>query len=438
METKRDTEYAKSLSRMIQVKTVSSCDDREPFNEFHKLLREMFPELFKIVTVEDFDGSLLLRWEGKEKSGLPVLLMSHHDVVEAPGDWTHPPFSGETADGKLWGRGTLDTKCSLWAMMQAAEELIREGFAPSRDIYFESACNEETSGAGADMISKVLKERGIRFFMSVDEGGMMLHDPIGGVDGTFAMVGVGEKACVDLKFTARSNGGHASTPSRNTPLVRLGKFMAKIDRSEIFEAKIPPVVEEMFRRMAPAAKGYMKFVLRNSKKLEPVLIKVLPKISTDAGAMVKTTIAFTMAQGSAASNVLPQEAWVAGNMRVSHHQGCEKSIEAVKRIAKKYGITVEVIKGGPESGISDYGSEAFKLVEKAVSTVFPGVISVPYIMNGASDSRFFDRVSDVCIRFAPFLIDKAQLASIHGKDENINIETLGSAVDFYKYIIKGA
>lgn len=436
METKRDREYAKLLSEMIQVKTVSSCYDREPFHEFHKLLRDMFPVLFKTVSIEDFDGSLLLRWEGTDKSGRPLLLMSHHDVVEAPGEWKHPPFAGETADGRLWGRGTLDTKCSLWAMLQAAEELVREGFVPGRDIYFESACNEEAGGAGADKISMALKERGIRFFMSIDEGGMMLYDPIGGADGTFAMVGVGEKASVDLKFTARSKGGHASTPVKNTPLVRLGKFMAEIDDSEIFDAEIPPVVEEMFRRMAPTAKSYMKFALSNAKKLEPVLVKILPKLSADAGALIKTTIAFTMASGSAGSNVLPREARIVGNMRVSHHQGIEASIEAVRKIAEKYDIEVEVLDGGPESGISDYNSEAFKLVESAVSAVFPKVISVPYIMNAASDSRFFDRVSDVCIRFAPFLIDKAQLASIHGKDENINIETLGPAVDFYKYIIK--
>lgn len=437
MYNTRSEKYAAELAELIRVETVSETGRKNEakFNAFHEKMFNMFPSLFAAAETEDFDGSLLIRWRGKSDKE-PILLMSHHDVVEAQGEWTHPPFAGEIADDRLWGRGTVDTKCSLWAMLRAADELAAEGFVPERDVYFESACNEETDGSGADAITKALSDRGIKFFMTLDEGGMMMYDPIGGADGVFAMVGVGEKGCADLKFIARSDGGHASTPGKNTPLVRLGKFMAAAERSKIFDVKLPPVVAEMLRRMAPYMKEPLRSVFKNADKLKPLLCKAMPLVSATAGAMLKTTLAFTMSGGSEGANVLPMEAYVVGNMRFSHHQGGRDSIEKITKLAKKFGVETQVLDAGFESPVSDYKSDAFKLVERAVAEVFPGTVPVPYIMTGASDSRYFSRVCDNCIRFAPFTIDEQQLDSIHAADENIGLDTLAPAVDFYKYIIK--
>lgn len=435
----RTAYYAKGLQGLIRCETVSvrGQADLPKFRAFHDLLRQTFPNLFARLEVEEFGGSLLMRWPGRA-SDAPIMLMSHQDVVEASGPWTHPPFSGEIADGRLWGRGTLDTKGNLWAMLQAAEELVGEGVVPRQDVWFMSSCTEETDGSGADAITRELCRRGIRFRLVLDEGGMMMYDPLGGCDGTFAMIGVGEKGCADLRFVARSRGGHASTPGKNTPLVRLGKFMAEAEKGKCFPAELPPVVEEMLRRLAPTARGGMKLILAHGGTLKGILRKVMPAISPTAGAMLKTTLAFTMAGGSDGANVLPQEAYVVGNMRFSHHQGQEDSIRRITEMAKKYDIETEVLSRGEESHITDYRSEGFRLVEKAVGEIFPGVIPAPYLMTGASDSRYFSRVSDCCLRFAPFLIDDRQFGSIHGIDENVSLSALAGAVDFFKYIVKEA
>ena len=435
----RTNTYAQQLSKLIRMETIS-CDhqpDKTKFYEFHDLLREVFPCIFQKSVFEDFHGSFLLKWQG-ESSRNPILLMNHHDVVEAPGAWKYPPFSGTIADRKLWGRGTLDTKGGLWAMLQAANELAESGYVPKNDIYFMSGCNEETDGSGAEEISRVLQDRGIHFAMVLDEGGMILHEPIGGANGTFAMVGVGEKGCVDLKFIAKSSGGHASTPGKNTPLVRLGKFMADVEHSNIFKADISPAVAEMFKRISTTMKQPLRFVLGHPGLFKPLLVKVIPAVSATAGATLKTTIAFTMASGSEGFNVLPHEAWVVGNMRFSHHQGEKESIRAIKKLAKKYDIETVILEPGFTSTLSDYHTEAFALVEKAISTVFPGVITSPYVMNGASDCRFMSRVSENCLRFAPFQISDEQMDSIHGLDENVDLKSLVPAVEFFKYIITEA
>lgn len=435
----RTMQYAESLSRLIQAETVSQegQTDLSKFYRFQELLRELYPTLFSLCEHEDIQGSFLLRWRGKTPED-PILLMNHHDVVEAPGNWKYPPFSGTIAEGKLWGRGTLDTKGGLWAMLQAGEELARQGFEPNHDIYFFSACTEETTGAGADRVSQMLLHRGIRFSLVLDEGGMILEEPIGGARGTFAMVGLGEKGCADLKFIARSSGGHASTPGKNTPLVRLGKFMAAAEKARLFDADIPPAICQMFRKIAATMGQPLRFVLGHPEAFKPLLTRVIPLVSGTAGAMLKTTLAFTMAHASEASNVLPQEAWVVGNMRYSHHQGGEKSIEAVRKLAKKYDIEVQVLNPGFASALSSHESDAFRRVEEAVAAVFPGVKVSPYLMTGASDCRYMSRVSDNCLRFAPFRITQEQMDSIHGIDENVDLAALAGAVDFYRHILMEA
>ncbi len=439
MSDSRTNNYAKRLSRLIQAETISTFNqkDKTKFYKFHDLLRVTFPNVFMICYFEYFDGSFMLHWKGSG-SKEPILLMNHHDVVEAPGEWKYAPFSGEIAEDKLWGRGTLDTKGGLWAMLQAADELIAEGFVPNRDVYFVSTCNEECDSLGADSISKALHDRGIHFYMVLDEGGMIINEPIDGAKGNFAMVGVGEKGCADLKFVARSSGGHASTPGKNTPLVRLGKFMAAAEKGKVFNAKISPTICEMFSKVSSSMSGPLKIILGHSRLFKPLLVKVMPSVSNAANAMLKTTIAFTMAYGSEGTNVLPQEAWVIGNMRYSHHQGGKGSIEAISELAKKYDIETVVMDPGVDSPLSDYRSEAFSLIENAVNNIFAGVKTSPYVMTGASDCRYMSRVSENCFRFTPFIIDNEQMDSIHGINENVDLSALAPAVDFYKYIITEA
>ena len=436
----RQEKYTKNLSAMIREKTVSvsNSTDKSAFYALQARMREIFPNIFRVAELEDFGGSFLLRWRGSDESASPILLMNHQDVVEAPGEWTHPPFSGEVADGKLWGRGTLDTKGGLWGMLQAADELAEEGFVPRCDVYFSSSCDEECDGYGADAISKALKEIGIRFRFVLDEGGMIVDEPIGGAKGRFAMIGLCEKGSADLKFIARSVGGHASTPPKNSPLVRLGAFMAAAEKKKLFKSKLSPEICEMFRTVSRCMKQPLRFVLGHPRLFSPVLKRVIPKISDAAGAMLKTTVAFTVASGSAGSNVLPQTAYVIGNMRYSHHQGRDASIEAIKRLAAKYDIETEVMDKGFDSEVSDYKSEEFAFICSAVRHAYPDVIPTPYIMTGASDCRFMSRVSTNCLRFAPFAIDKKQLDSVHAIDENIDVCTLAPAVDFYRFVITRA
>ena len=429
--------YTEKLSKMIKYETVWTKDSyKEKFKGFQdEVLKKNFPNVFGKCDVEIFDGSLLIRWKGKSEKD-PILFMNHQDVVPAKGDWTYPPFSATIADGKMWGRGTLDTKSGLFAMLEAADELIEEGFVPNQDVYFESACNEEIDGRGCDAISEELLKRGIKFKFSLDEGGMILYEPVKGAKAKYAMVGLAERGRAEIKLVARSNGGHASTPPSDTPLVRLGKMMAYIDDHNIFEVEVAPTIIEMLKRLSVSMTGPLAKVYGNADKFKPLLKKVMPKIPTTR-ALVETTIAFTQASGSEAPNVLPQTAYVICDMRTSIHEGYAHSLRALEEVAKKFDVEVETVIPPVESNVADFNGEGFKLAEKAIEEVYKGEVkTAPYYMNQCSDSRYISRVCDNCLRFTPFIIDAKQMGTIHGIDENIDIDNLDKSVDFYKYMMK--
>ncbi len=430
--------YSRNLGTLLKKETVSGYGAQEltKFYEFQALLPGVFPALFAVCEKEDFHGSMLLRWKGKG-SGLPLLFMNHHDVVPPEGNWAHPPFSGEVFDGKVFGRGALDTKGGLWAMLQAADDLAAEGFVPDADIYFMSSCNEETDWAGSKEITAALKERGIRFSFVLDEGGMILYEPISGAKGSFAMIGMGERGVAELRFTAKGSGGHASAPDYDSPLVRLGKFMAKADRTAAFRPELSPVIEEMLRRLAPTVSGPLRFVFAHPVLFGPLLRLVMPRLSGTSKALLQSTIAFTMAKGSEGRGILPTEATVIASMRCSHHQGYRASLEAITKLAAKYGISVEVLDPAHDSSLSSFETETFALFERAVVSAFPDVKPCPYIMTGASDACFLSQLTDNCYRFVPFRIDEQQLESIHGCNESVDLSTLEPAVSFYKYLMKG-
>ena len=373
----------------------------------------------------------------KGKTDTQLGIIGHMDVVEASGDWKHGPFSGDIVDGKIWGRGTGDTKCSLFSFLQAAEELVKEGYKPECDVYLGSSCTEEIGGDGAPKIVDYLKKKKVKLYMLCDEGGSIVENPVAGVKGNFAAIGIFEKGYGDLKITAKSNGGHSSAPGKNTGIVRLAAFENEIEKHNPFKSEFSPAVDAMFKNLAPYCENfYLKLVMANLDFFKPLLKKIIGGISAEAAAMLKTTIAFTMQKGSDGYNVLPQEAWVTCNLRYIPHQKMEESNRIIADIAKKYGLTCEVVKGNNPSNELNLNGEQFNACVQTIHKIFPGVGIMPYVVTGGTDARFYGEICDNCIRFSPLNYESDQLNKMHGINENFTLGNLPLAVDYYKEIIK--
>ena len=177
-----DIENGERLMKMIKCQTVSSreiYDDTE-FAKLRAAVKELFPLLHERAEIKYFsEDCWVYKIPGRDESR-NILLMSHHDVVAATGDWTHEKF-GEISDGKIWGRGTVDTKTSLFAELSAVEELLAEDFEPACNLYIASGHNEEIFGDGIHEAVKYFEKQGIEFELAIDEGGGVISAPIDGI-----------------------------------------------------------------------------------------------------------------------------------------------------------------------------------------------------------------------------------------------------------------
>jgi carboxypeptidase PM20D1 len=433
----REDLYSSKLSKMIQCETISiyNVKQKEKFEKFHILLEELFPNVFKTCEVVNIEGSLLFKWASKDPKCEPVLFMSHQDVVEAGGVWTHPPFSGKIKDGVIWGRGTVDTKGALFCIFQSLEELIVDGYIPPTDVYIASSCGEEVLGDGAIKTCQYLKDKNVHLRLIIDEGGMIVASPMAGATGKYAMIGSLEKSTGNLKFIAKSAGGHASAPPKNTPIVRLSKFISYLDKHDPTKSKMNDVTAEMLTRLGKTTKGPLGFLMRHARGFAPLLSFIIPKVNTMGAAMFKTTIAFTTSKGANGLNVLPQEAFVTANVRYINHQGPKQILRILKNIANKFEVEVEVLTEAGECQVVDYKSDEFKLVESVIKENWKGVIPSPYTLTGGTDARHYTPICENILRFAPLEINHQQLNSVHGLDENIFTNTLPPGVDFYKKVL---
>ena len=427
------------LAEMIRCRTISieSGGSRDEFEKLQTLLSRIYPETFaacELIRVEEL--TLILRWAGHDRQAAPVVLMAHQDVVEATGNWTHDPFDGEIADGYVWGRGAIDDKGCLCAVMEAVERLIIAGHKPQTDILIVMSHNEEPMGNGAPAVVEWLRKHDIVPAMVLDEGGAIVDSVLPGVKGSTAMIGTGEKGYINVRFIARSRGGHASTPPISSPLGRLAAMIDTIERRPPFPARLDPVVKDLFKRMAPHMSGALKFVFGNLWLTAPILPRLLAKMGGEARALVMTTCAFTMAKGSGAPNVMPEQAEVTANLRVAVHQTVDEVMGQLREIAARFDIECEQIYAHEPTAGRLLDNTQAKHLTSVIEQVYDGVSCAPYLMLAASDSHHFSALTDNVFKFTPFHLTKELRGSIHGIDEKLPTAELARAVMFYEELIR--
>ena len=301
-----------ALARLVRHKTVSYRDSSlEDDGEFEALINELpdlYPEVFKTCTLDRFEGrGLLFKWAGK-RSDAPVVFMAHYDVVPVDeSGWEKPPFDGVLEDGVLWGRGTLDTKGTLNGVLFAANTLIKQGFVPENDIYFAFSGSEEISGDGAPAIVDYFEKHGIEPAMVLDEGGAVVENVFPGVKKPCAVIGIAEKGIIDVSFETKSKGGHASAPGPHTPVGTLSAACVKIE-SHPFKMKLSKPAAEMFDTLGRHSTLLYRIIFANLWCFSPVLDLLGKKSGGEINALLRTTVAFTQAEGSSAPNVIPPKA----------------------------------------------------------------------------------------------------------------------------------
>jgi carboxypeptidase PM20D1 len=426
---------------MIQLPTVSAELERRgmaPFDAFIALLTDLYPRVHEHLTLERHtDLGLLYRWRGRTAAD-PVVLMAHFDVVpvDESDDWTYPPFDGRIADGHVYGRGALDDKGPLIAVIEAVENLLATGFVPARDVYLSFGGNEETFGDAARATAESLRTRGITPSLVIDEGGAVVDAPLPFVQGQVAMVGVGEKGVLTLLLSARGTGGHASAPPPLTAVRRIARAVDSLAPT-MFRPLAPAAIRRMLSLLADRTSGVPRLLYRMLAAVPPVTARVFAAMGGEPAALVRTTVAATMQSGGTASNVLPSQASATINLRIALGETVEGTVARVIRRINDPEVEVTVLEGDDPSPESPTDNPAFALIARAVSASYPEAATVPYVMMQASDSRHYHRYAPSVYRFAPIAMSAAQRASIHGVDERVEIDALVRGEVFHRALITG-
>ncbi len=428
------------LQKMVMCKTVSNInadlEDKAEFEKFKQLLIDNYPNVNKTCSLQYMGKSgILYHWKGKTQKA-PAILMSHYDVVPVNQElWDKDAFAGIIEDGILWGRGTIDTKNTLCGVMESAENLIAQGYVPERDIYFAFSGDEEISGDTAPAMVQWFKDNGITPSIVLDEGGAVVEKVFPGVNEPAALIGIGEKGMAQIELILDGQGGHASTPPPHTPVGVLAKAVCDVENNP-FEFQLTKPVSELFDTMARHSTFVYKLIFANLWCFKPILNMICKKSGGEMNAMVRTTCAFTMMQGSKATNVIPPYSKVSANLRLLGNNTVDYAKEQITKKIKNKNIEVNVVQGQNPSIYSDTECEGWNILKTAVSKAWPDAIVSPYLMMACSDSRHYNAISDKVYRFSAMALTKEERSSIHGNNERIPLETITKTVEFYIRLIK--
>ncbi len=429
-----------SLRQLVRCKTVSSEDpsqeDDAEFEKLISLLPGLYPNVDRVCGLTRFAGrGLLFRWKGSDGSGEPAVLMAHYDVVPVEEQyWERPPFEALLEDGVIWGRGTIDTKITFNGILSGAENLIKQGFTPVNDIYFAFSGGEEVSGPGAVNIVNHFREKGITPAFVLDEGGAVVSNVFPGVREPFGMIGIAEKGKMNVKFTFCGDGGHASSPAPHTPIGRLSAAACRIE-DHPFPHHYTVPVRKFFDTLGRRAPFAYRLLFANLWCFGGVLDAVCRKSGGVLNALVRTTVAFTMMEGSSASNVIPPKAWMTANIRLNPEDSVASALEYLKKTVNDPDIELTSWDEDEPSPISVTDCEGWMIVSQAVEDTW-NCGTAPYLMVQCSDSRHYAPISDRVYRFSAADLNEEERESIHGNNEKVRVETVNHAVEFFMRVMK--
>lgn len=426
---------------MIRKKTVSAKDgnfDREEFASFLPMLKEKYPDVFSVVEAQLINEfGILLRWKGKNEGLAPVVLMAHYDVVSDEGqDWKHPAFEAEIHDGYIWGRGSIDTKCLIAGALEAMDRLIADGFVPERDIYFASSNCEEIGGETMPEIVEWFKEKNIKPYFILDEGGAIMSNLPMGIKTPFAMVAVSEKGWGSVRLTAKSKTaahGAKAMPGDKIPApLKLVRALDRLDKTPV-KSVMTPAVSGMLKSFAPHIDGPVKVVLQNINLFAPVVKKVLAS-NADTAAMISSAINLTKLQAGNEKGTMPDEAWAQLSLKIAPHDTFDGVVEHIKSVVGEE-IEVEILTRSEPPAISDHNTDSFRLISSTVKKVFPDVGVSPFILNAGTDARHFTSICKEIYRFGAFRLDDELFGTVHSANERIPVKDYIKCIEFYTELI---
>jgi len=437
---------ARRISRAVSIPTVSYADysriDLKQHRNFHVFLRRAFPLVHKNLEFRKInDYALLYFWKGSEQSLKPYLLAAHFDVVPAEdsshNEWAHSPFAGHIDGGFVWGRGTLDIKMSLVAIMHAAESLLAEGYRPARGVYFAFGGDEEIDGKkGARSIASFLAEQGVELEYVLDEGTVIASGMYPGIEEPMALVSIAEKGHCNVSLNVSAGGGHSSLPHKENAVGILCKAVTRLD-SRPFPARLTDPVRLFLKGISRHSSFPERVVLSRPGLFWPIL-KIILSRNSNTNAMIRTSAAVTMISGSDKENVLPAAAQANINVRILPGESIRSVLDRIEKVIDDSRVAVrpnpDWLPNEPVD-CSDPLSYGYSAISQAIKRIVPEALILPFLLSGSTDSKHYTTLTPYIYRFSPVILNQDELKGIHGVNERISMDNIRRCADFYITII---
>jgi acetylornithine deacetylase/succinyl-diaminopimelate desuccinylase-like protein len=419
-------ETTEVLQRLIRFNTVNPPGNERPALEYLASYLEPAGFEVELLAAEDERPNLVADLRGRG-DGPTLCFLGHVDTVLAnPSEWRHDPWSGDVADGMLWGRGALDMKSQVAAEAVAAVALAREGWRPAAGhLKLIFVADEETGGElGAEWLTDTHPDRA-RCDMLINEGAGECFSWDGG---RHYGVCCGEKGLYRFRVTAHGTAGHASLPKMgDNALLKLGPVLARLaEAPSSFE--MTEVAEALIASLGGDPSDPAQALERITAADPALLVVVEP--------MLSVTLVPTMAHASDKINVIPSSAELKVDCRVPPGLGEEAARRRIDEVLGDQAGEVEIEFTETMTGnYSPVDTPLMDAIQRWISDKDPGGETHPVLLPGASDSRFFRAAFPDCVAYGFFpqrhqtLLEAAPL--VHSADERIDVRDLGFAAQCY-------
>lgn len=364
----------------------------------------------------------------------PALLLLHHiDVVPADGEgWKVGPFSGETVNGYVWGRGALDVKSLGIAHLMAFLDLHRQGRPLRRDVVLLGVADEETGGAQG---IRQLLDSSPEIFENV---GFVLNE--GGSNQTivdrvsFWGIEVDQKVPLWVRLTTRGAGGHAAAPPTDGGAsLKLVQALHSVQQLPL-ETALVPSVEAYFKAIAPTRPGARGRILaRIAEAMESP--RDLEQIPESYRILLGDTLAITRLEAGNSTNAVPTSASGDLDLRLLPGRDPEAKLRELRAILPA-DVEIEVLLSGPPSPPAPVDTELFRILREEMLAAEPGSVAGPMAFPGTTDSRFFRVRGVVAYGMSPFKVNYYDAPGVHGENERIRLPFFLEGVDLTKSVVR--
>ena len=359
--------------------------------------------------------SVVARLAGQDPSRPALLVHGHLDVVPAnAADWQYDPFSGEVADGCVWGRGAVDMKDMDAMMLAVVRQRLREGRPPARDVVLAFPADEEAGGTWG---ARWLVENHAELFEGVTEA----VGEVGGFSLTLGrqrlyLLQTAEKGLAWMRLTARGTAGHGSMIQRDNAVTELAEAIGRLGRHDWPVRMIPSV--RAFLEGAAEALG-VEF-MPNDPELS---LSKIGAVSRIIGATLRNTVNPTVLKAGYKVNVVPQTATAEVDGRFL--PGYEEEFFAELDRVLGPGVTREFIHSDIAVETTPDGA-LYEAMTSALVAEDPDAQVIPYCLSAGTDAKSFSRLGIRCFGFTPLQLPPELDFSgmFHGIDERVPVESL--------------